>query len=123
MKNTPLILHIDLGNQSVSNWLRENRYIIFSELVRYANKLINEKLDAVEAVMVSNLADNIVFILKKENVKTMLDKAMEYFISIEEYEKCAEIRNLYILIQKSKDEAKYIKDRGSDKRAPKTNRR
>lgn len=123
MKNTPLILHIDLGNQSVSNWLRENRYIIFSELVRYANKLINEKIDAIEAIMVSNLADNIVFILKKENVKTMLDKAMEYFISIEEYEKCAEIRNLYILIEKSKDETKYIKDRGSDKRAPKTNRR
>lgn len=122
MKNTPLILHIDLGNQSVSNWLRENRYIIFSELVRYANKLINEKIDAIEAIMVSNLADNIVFILKKENVKTMLDKAMEYFISIEEYEKCAEIRNLYILIEKSKDETKYIKDRGSNKRSSKTNR-
>jgi hypothetical protein len=123
MKNEPLILHIDLGNQSVSNWLRENKYIIFSELVRYADKLIKDDLELIQAIMVSNLADNIVFILKRENVDLMLDKAMEYFMSIEEYEKCAEIRNLYILIQKSKDETKYIKDRDSNKRAPKTNRR
>jgi hypothetical protein len=123
MKNEPLILHIDLGNQSVSNWLRENKYIIFSELVRYADKLIKDDLELIQAIMVSNLADNIVFILKRENIDLMLDKAMEYFMSIEEYEKCAEIRNLYILIQKSKDETKYIKDCDSNKRAPKTNRR
>ena len=62
MKNEPLILHIDLGNQSVSNWLRENKYIIFSELVRYADKLIKDDLELIQAIMVSNLADNIVFI-------------------------------------------------------------
>lgn len=122
MKNEPLILHIDLGNQSVSNWLRENKYIIFSELIRYADKLIKDDLELIQAIMISNLADNIVFILKKENVDVMLDKAMEYFMEIEEYEKCAEIRNLYILIQKLNNETKYIKDRGSDKRASKTNR-
>ncbi len=122
MKNEPLILHIDLGNQSVSNWLRENKYIIFSELIRYADKLIKDDLEFIQAIMVSNLADNIVFILKRENVDVMLDKAMEYFMEIEEYEKCAEIRNLYILIQKLNNETKYIKDRGTNKRPSKTNR-
>jgi len=122
MKNEPLILHIDLGNQSVSNWLRENKYIIFSELIRYADKLIKDDLELIQAIMISNLADNIVFILKKENVDVMLDKAMEYFMEIEEYEKCAEIRNLYILIQKLNNETKYIKDRGTNKRPSKTNR-
>jgi hypothetical protein len=58
--------------------------------------------------MVSNLADNIVFLIKKESVDLTLDKAMEYFMSIEEYEKCAEIRDLYILIENSKNERKNI---------------
>ena len=68
MKDTPIILHIDLGNQSVSKWLEQNRYIIFSELVRYTERLIKENLDTIQAIMVSNLSDNIVFIVKKENL-------------------------------------------------------
>jgi hypothetical protein len=106
----PIILHIDLGNQSLSNWLKDNRYVIYSELVRFSEKLITEKLEFVQAILVSNLADNIVFIIKRDNVKLTLDKAMEYFLSIEEYEQCAKIRNLYILIENLKDnEARDIK--------------
>ena len=81
----PIILHIDLGNQSLSNWLKDNRYVIYSELVRYSEKLINERLELVQAILVSNLADNIVFIIKQDNVELTLNKAMEYFLSIEEY--------------------------------------
>ena len=122
MKDTPIILHIDLGNQSVSKWLEQNRYIIFSELVRYAERLIKENLDTIQAIMVSNLSDNIVFILKKESAKLTLDKSMEYFLSIEEYEQCAKIRNLYILIENLKDERGNIKDSKQSKRKSKTNR-
>ena len=43
-KSEPIILHIDLGNQSVSEWLKENRFIIFSELVRYSEKMLKENL-------------------------------------------------------------------------------
>ena len=81
----PIILHIDLGNQSLSNWLKDNRYVIYSELVRYSEKLINERLELVQAILVSNLSDNIVFIIKKDNVELTLNKAMEYFLSVEEY--------------------------------------
>jgi len=94
MKETPIILHIDLGNQSVTEWLKENQYVIFSELIRYSKKLIKENLNAIQAIMVSNSSDNIVFIIKKDNVKLTLDKAMDYFLEIEEYEKCSEIRDL-----------------------------
>jgi len=94
MKGEPIILHIDLGNQSVTEWLKENEYIIFSELIRYSKKLIKENLNAIQAIMVSNSSDNIVFIIKKDNVKLTLDKAMDYFLEIEEYEKCSEIRDL-----------------------------
>jgi hypothetical protein len=122
MKDNPIILHIDLGNQSVHGWLKENQYTIFSELIRYSKKLLNEKLDMVQAIMVSNLHDNIVFIIKKENVKLTLDKAMDFFMEIEEYEKCAEIRNLNILIQNLENEATNIKTSKSNQRKSKINR-
>ena len=77
MKENPIILHIELGNQSVYDWLKENQYVIFSELIRYSKKLLDENLDMVQAIMVSNLSDNIVFIIKRDNVKLTLDKAME----------------------------------------------
>jgi hypothetical protein len=122
MKETPIILHIELGNQSVYNWLKENQYVIFSELVRFSKKLLNEKLDFVQAIMVSNLSDNIVFIIKRDNVKLTLDKAMDYFMDIEEYEKCAEIRDLDILIQNLENEATNIKVSKSNQRKLKVNR-
>ena len=96
--NNPMILHIDLGNQSLQSWLKSNKYIIFSELVRFSEKLIKNKMDYIQAVMVSNLSDNVVFIIKKENVNLTLQKAMEYFLSIEEYEQCAKVRDIQKLL-------------------------
>ena len=122
MKENPIILHIELGNQSVYDWLKENQYVIFSELIRYSKKLLDEYLDTVQAIMVSNLSDNIVFIIKRDNVKLTLDKAMEYFMDMEEYEKCAEIRDLDILIQNLENEATNIKVSKSNQRKLKVNR-
>lgn len=121
MKDMPIILHIDLENQSVNGWLEENRYIIFSELIRYSKKLLTEDLDNVQAIMISNHYDNLVFILKKENLKLTLEKAMEYFMDMEEYEKCAEIRDLDILIQNLENETGNIKIGKSNKRKSKIN--
>ena len=117
----PIILHIDLENQSVNGWLEENRYIIFSELIRYAKKLLTEKLDNVQAIMISNYYDNLVFILKRENLKLTLEKSMEYFMEMEEYEKCAQIRDLDILIQNLENETGNIKVGKSNKRKSKIN--
>jgi len=89
-----MILHIELSNQSIYSWLKENKYIIFSEIVRYASKMIEENIKVIQAIIVSNSYDNIVFILKKDGVKDSLQKAMDYFLEIEEYEKCSEIRDL-----------------------------
>jgi len=122
MKAEPIILHIELGNQPVLEWLKQNQYIIFSELIRYSDKLLKENLNFIQAIMVSNISDNIVFIVKKENLKLTLDKAMDFFMDIEEYEKCAEIRDLYILIENLKNETKDIKDSKSNQRKSKINR-
>ena len=122
MKGEPIILHIDLGNQSVTEWLKENQYIIFSELIRYSKKLLKENLTFIQAIMVSNAYDNIVFIIKRDNVKLTLDKAMDFFMDIEEYEKCVEIRDLYILIENLKNETTDTKIGKSNQRGLKSNR-
>jgi hypothetical protein len=122
MKEEPILLHIDLGNQSLSNWLRENKYIIFSELVRYSEKMIKLGLDSIQAIMVSNLSDNVVFIIQRKDLQFTLDKAMDYFLSMEEYEKCAEIRDLYILIENLKNETENTEIGKPNKRQSKRSR-
>jgi len=94
----PMLLHIDIGNQSLVSWANSNKYIIHSELIRYCEKLILGEFEVIEAIMISNLADNVVFMVSEKNVVDTLDKAMEYFLEIEEYEQCAKIQNLLILI-------------------------
>lgn len=111
-----MILHIDLGNQSLTNWLRDNKYVVYSELIRFSEMLIKQNLDQVQAIMVSNLADNIVFVIKRETVHITLRKAMDYFLGQEEFEKCAQIRDLEILIQKIKNESTDTKNSSSAER-------
>ncbi len=119
----PIILHIELGDYPVASWLKNNRYVIFSELLRYCRKMLELKLTSLQAIMVSNVNDNIVFIIKDENIELILEKALSYFMEIEEYEKCAEIRDLNILIQKNKDnESKNTKNSKSNQRQSKANR-
>ena len=118
-ENLTEILIIELGNQPLIKWLKDNRYIIHSELVRFAKTMIDKNLEMVQSVMVMNYTDNIVFLLKKENLDITLNQAMEYFISIEEYELCGEIRDLAILIEKSKNETRYIKNSKQNKRKSK----
>jgi hypothetical protein len=122
MKEEPILLHIDLGNQSLSNWLRENKYVIFSELVRYSEKMIKLGLESIQAIMVSNLSDNVVFIIQRKDLHFTLEKAMDYFLSVEEYEKCAEIRDLYILIENLKNETENIEIGKPNKRQSKRGR-
>jgi len=121
MEQQPIILHIDLGNQSLTNWLRDNKYVVYSELIRFCEMLIKQDLDQIQAIMVSNLADNIVFVIKKETVEVTLNKAMSYFLSEEEFEKCAKIRDLQILIEKIRNESKHTENSSRTKRARKRN--
>jgi hypothetical protein len=97
MKHEPIILHIDLGNQSLSGWIKENKYIIFSEILRYVRMLLESDEESIQVLLISNLSDNIVLMVKRTEVDLTLNLAMEYFMGIEEYEKCAEIRDLMFL--------------------------
>lgn len=98
MNENPLILHIDVGNQSVKAWLKEHRYVIYSEIVRYCEKLLNSDAESIQSILISNISDNVVFLIERKNVELALEKAMDYFMDIEEYEKCAKIRDLQQII-------------------------
>lgn len=98
MNENPLILHIDVGNQSVKAWLKEHRYVIYSEIVRYCEKLLNSDAESIQSILISNISDNVVFLIERKNVDLALEKAMDYFMDIEEYEKCAKIRDLQQII-------------------------
>lgn len=119
MEKIPTLLHIELGSQSIQSWIQKNQYIIFSEIIRYSEIMVDDDLEFIQAIMISNPYDNIVFILKKENLNVSLNKAMDYFLSIEEYEQCARIRNLFILIENKKNETKDFKVSKSNKRKSK----
>ena len=121
MEQQPMILHIDLGNQSLTNWLRDNKYVIYSELIRFSEMLVKQNLDQIQAIMVSNLADNIVFVIKRETIHITLRKAMDFFLEQEEFEKCAQIRDLQILIEKLRNESTNTKNSIATKRARKRN--
>ena len=116
MEEQPMILHIDLGNQSLTSWLRDNKYVIYSELIRFSEMLVKQNLDQIQAIMVSNLADNIVFVIKRETIHITLRKAMDYFLFEEEFEMCAKIRDLQILIEKIKNESTNNETRKRTKR-------
>jgi hypothetical protein len=64
--------------------------------------MLQEKLEAVQVMLIANLSENIVFIINKNDIQFTLEKAMKYFLSIEEYEQCSKIQELYILIEKEK---------------------
>lgn len=119
----PVILHIELGDYPIASWLKNNKYVVFSEILRYTRKMIEQKVETMQAILISNNTDNIVFILKRESIKLTLSKAMDFFMEKEEYEKCAEIRDLNILIQKYKiNESKNTETSKPNKRQSKNNR-
>ena len=98
----PIILHIELENESILSWLTNNKFIVYSEIVRFSEILIKKNLEVVRAIIVANLLENVVFIIKRNDVNLTLEKAMGYFLGIEEYEQCAKIRELLILIGNNK---------------------
>lgn len=112
-------LHIELGNQSLAIWMRENKYIIHSELVRFSEILLTSDIEQLQAVIVSNFTDNVIFLIDKTTVALTLQTAMNYFLSIEEFEICAKIRDLQILIEKIKNEGGNTKDSKQSKRKSK----
>lgn len=98
----PVVLHIELDNESILDWLKKNKFVVYSEIVRYAERMLRDNLDAAQVMLIANLSENIVFVLSRKDLDITLEKAMKYFLSIEEYEQCSKIQELFILIENDK---------------------
>ena len=69
----PEMLHIDIGNQPISTWLKNNKYIVFSELIRYIETIILSDLDTINAILITNFSENVVLVVRKEEIDLSLE--------------------------------------------------
>ena len=54
---------------------------------------------------------------KKENIYITLEKAMEYFLDIEEYEQCATIRDLLTLMENKNEKRDFKTGRRNQRKS------
>ena len=104
---TPKRIYIDFGTP-IETWADENKGIIMDSI--YSNVfdfLDSEEDDRVILQVSPKLSQkvkrplvskeppiNVDFIISKDDIQLTLHKMMEYYIEVEEYEKCAEIHKL-----------------------------
>ena len=77
-------------------FLKKNKWVIHSLIVDGVKKAYEEKLESITVFRIINTVSNFVMTseLKKDDWIDSLSKSMDYFVSIEEYEKCKEIKDL-----------------------------
>jgi hypothetical protein len=117
---TPKRIYIDFGTP-IEQWADANKGVIMDSI--YSNVfdfLQSDEDDRVILQVTPKLAQkpkaprtfeppiNVDFIISKDDIDLTLKKMMDYYIEVEEYEKCAEILKL----QTEKDNPKPKKKRG-----------
>jgi len=77
-------------------FLKNNKWVIHSLIIDGVKKAYEEKLESITVFRIINTVSNFVMTseLKKDDWLDSLSKSMDYFESIEEYEKCKEIKDL-----------------------------
>ena len=112
---TPKRIYIDFGTP-IETWASENKGMIMDSIYSNVFDFIESEEDDRVVLQVSpkignrpripkNIEPpvNVDFIISKDDINVTLQKIMEYFIEVEEYEKCAKIHKL----QNDLDEAKF----------------
>jgi hypothetical protein len=123
---TPRKIYIDFGIP-IEKWADENKGVIMDSI--YSNVFDFVESEETDRVILQISPKpqkmrrptfspeppiNVDFIISKDDIDLTLKKMMDYYIEVEEYEKCAEILKL----QNEKDNPKPKKKRG---RKPKNN--
>lgn len=123
---TPRKIYIDFGIP-IEKWADENKGVIMDSI--YSNVFDFVESEETDRVILQISPKpqkmrrptfspeppiNVDFIISKDDIDLTLKKMMDYYIEVEEYEKCAEILKL----QTEKDNPKPKKKRG---RKPKNN--
>ena len=86
------------------NFLQENKWLIHSLIFQSVTKAYEEDLESVTVFRILNPEKDFIMTseLKKEDWVISLEKTLSYYESVEEYEKCHDIKNL---LKKIKDDA------------------
>jgi hypothetical protein len=102
----PRKIEIDLGTP-IDKWADENRGVIMDSIYSNVFDFIESKEDDRVILQITpkitqrsriqkptEIPMNVDFIISKDDIDLTLRKMMEYYIDVEEYEKCAEIHKL-----------------------------
>jgi CRISPR/Cas system-associated protein Csm6 len=82
----------EAASPAVHNYINNNADTIYPWLFDVIKHAIDKKLE--EVAIVKFIDSKMYATIKKEDYKELLQKILEHFISKEEYEICAEIRDL-----------------------------
>ena len=117
---TPKKIYIDFGTP-IEQWADANKGVIMDSIYSNVFDFIQSEEDDRVILQVSPKASNkaktsklieppinVDFIISKDDIDLTLKKMMDYYIEVEEYEKCAEI----LKQQNEKDTPKPKKKRG-----------
>jgi len=120
----PKKIQIDLGTP-IEKWADANRGLIMDSIYSNVFDFVNSKEeDRVVLQITPKIPQrsriqipapqltNVDFIISKDDIDLTLHKMLEYYVEVEEYEKCAEILKL----QNEKDNPKPKKKRGRPKK-------
>jgi hypothetical protein len=95
------------------DFLKNKKWLIHSLIIDGVKKSFEENLDSIVVFRIINPISNFVMTseIKKEDWLDSLSKSMEYYESVEEYEKCTEIKELIKNIKDDFDRS----DKGKNK--------
>jgi hypothetical protein len=84
------------GEGDEKEFLKNKKWLIHSLIIDAVKKSYNENLETTIIFRIINTDNDFIMTseLKKEDWINSLDKSMEYYLSVEEYEKCSEIKEL-----------------------------
>lgn len=84
------------NEEDEKNFLINQKWLIHSLIIEGVKLSIKERLDEIVLFRIINPISNFIMVseLKKDDWESSLSKSLEYFESVEEYEKCADIKKL-----------------------------
>jgi hypothetical protein len=84
------------NEEDEKNFLKNQKWLIHSLIVEGVKKSIKEGLDEIVLFRIINPISNFIMVseLKKDDWEASLSKSLEYFESVEEYERCGDVKKL-----------------------------
>lgn len=86
-------VHLD-SFEDMSNYLRSNKESFFGLIIEGVKQCMGDGIELIDIIHFFVKDTKIVIQVKKDDWNTTLSLALEYFESVEDYEKCIEIKNL-----------------------------